>query len=310
MGPAALRPWRPVAAAPCTWQAGAEMPVKRSETPAIVHKGMIYIAGGFEADKRVDRYDPDTDTWSRLADLPFAINHPGIAVWQDRVIVAGGYSGDASSAFQDIWMHDAVDDEWSRIGLLPYAMGAFGLATIDEDLYVVGGALDHLGGEAVGTTWRMSPDTTEWSECAPMEHPREHLVVISHRDQIYAVGGRAHGSDSDLLGESVERYDPGLDKWERLAPLPHPRSGLAGTAVPGGIVVSGGETSTSVFSNVQFLGDSATSWKEMPPLPIPVHGAALVHQSHFLFAIGGSTKAGAVAGVRTTHRLELTCALQ
>jgi len=55
-------------------------------------------AGGFGAGARADRYDPATDVWERLADLPVETNHPGITVLEDRVIVAGGYAMDGASA--------------------------------------------------------------------------------------------------------------------------------------------------------------------------------------------------------------------
>ena len=136
------------------WVRCADMPVARSEMPATVLDGEIYVAGGFGAGSRADRYDPATDRWQRLADLPVETNHPGITMLGGRVIVAGGYAMNGASAHRGIWAYDPDDDAWEAIGELPEPMGAFGLTTLDDDLYLVGGALGSLNGEPSAAVWR------------------------------------------------------------------------------------------------------------------------------------------------------------
>ena len=294
------------------WVRCADMPVARSEMPATVLDGEIYVAGGFGAGSRADRYDPATDRWQRLADLPVETNHPGIATLGGRVIVAGGYAMDGASAHRGIWAYDPDDDAWEAIGELPEPMGAFGLTTLDDGLYLVGGALGSLNGEPSAAVWRRAGDGS-WEERAPLAHAREHLAVVARDEQIYAVGGRAHGRDSDQLGSAVERYDPTSDKWDPLAPLPHPRSGLNGAAACNSVVVAGGETSQQVFADVQMLATDGTHWASLPDLPVAVHGVALASVNNRLFAIGGSTLAGRIQNVTAVYQLDLgttrgTCA--
>jgi N-acetylneuraminic acid mutarotase len=288
-----------------TWVRRAAMPVARSETPATVLDGKIYVVGGFGAGRRADRYDPATDAWERLADLPAETNHPGIAVLDDRVILAGGYAMDGASAHSGMWAYDPDADAWEVIGELPAAMGAFGLAMVDGDLYLVGGAIGMLGGEPTGSVWRWEPQDGTWEVRAPLTRVREHLAVVAMGGEIYAVGGRAHGKDSDQLGSAVDRYDPVEDKWDSLAPLPHPRSGLNGATVCETVVVIGGETSTRVFDEVQMLGSDGESWASLPDLPGAVHGVAVASVNNRLFAIGGSTLAGRVQNISATYQLDI-----
>jgi N-acetylneuraminic acid mutarotase len=296
-----------------TWVRRAAMPFARSETPATVLDGKIYVAGGFGAGARADRYDPDTDEWQRLADLPVETNHPGIVVREGRVILAGGYAMDGASAYSGMWAYDPDADSWEAIGELPGAMGAFGLATVDGDLYLVGGALGMLGGEPTASVWRWLPRDGTWEARAPLAQAREHLAVVAVEESIYAVGGRAHGKDSDQLGSAVERYDPATDTWDLLAPLPHPRSGLSGARVCETVIVIGGETSTRVFADVQMLSADGAGWASLPDLPVAVHGVAVASVNNRLFAIGGSTVAGRIQNVSATYQLDVgttgsTCA--
>jgi N-acetylneuraminic acid mutarotase len=132
------------------------------------------------------------------------------------------------------------------------------------------------------------------------------LAVVAAGGSIYAVGGRAHGRDSDKLGGAVERFDPGTDAWERLAPLPHARSGLNGARICGDIVVAGGETSPHVFGDVQMLNTVDGTWSALPDLPVAVHGGAIAALDDQLFAIGGSTAAGMVQNVPTVYALDVS----
>jgi N-acetylneuraminic acid mutarotase len=288
------------------WVERAQMPVARSETPAVAHDGLIYVAGGFGAGSRADRYDPDADQWEQLADLPVETNHPGIAVFQNQVVLAGGYSMDGASSYRLMWAYSNDSDEWEPIGELPAPVGAFGLVELDDSLYLVGGALGSLNGEPSAAVWQWAPGEGRWEERAPLSDPREHLAVVAAGGSIYAVGGRAHGRDSDKLGGAVERFDPGTDAWERLAPLPHPRSGLNGARICGDIVVAGGETSPHVFGDVQMLNTVDGTWSALPDLPVAVHGGAIAALNDRLFAIGGSTAAGMVQNVPTVYALDVS----
>ena len=76
------------------WTQKAAMPTKRSAGAAVVHEGKIYIAGG-----RPPRghdfavYDPRTDTWEKLPDLPSQRNHIAMELIAGTIHVFGGRLG-------------------------------------------------------------------------------------------------------------------------------------------------------------------------------------------------------------------------
>jgi N-acetylneuraminic acid mutarotase len=76
------------------WTQKAAMPTKRSAGAAVVHEGKIYIAGGRPPrghDLAV--YDPRTDTWEKLPDLPSQRNHIAMELIGDKIHVFGGRLG-------------------------------------------------------------------------------------------------------------------------------------------------------------------------------------------------------------------------
>ena len=289
------------------WTGRAEMPVGRSETPAAVIDGQVYVVGGFGADTSAHRYDPAEDSWAQIADYPLPVNHPGIAVMDGRLLIGGGYGPDGGSAHKEIFAYEPASDAWEQVGALPLRMGAFGFAVLDETLYLVGGAADFLGGPPQDGVARWDESGGLWKPLAPLPHPREHLAVVAQAGAVIAIGGRAHNLDATDLGAEATTYDPGADRWDELPPLPAPRSGLSGAAVCDGVVVIGGETSTEVFDDVDFLDLNRMEWSALPPLPVARHGIAVAASGDSIFAIGGSTQAGRVANVTSVDALSLSC---
>src|SRR5688500_2930372 len=92
------------------WESRADMPIGRSETPAAVLDGWIYVVGGFGADTAAHRYNPAAGLWEQIADYPLPVNHPGAAVLDGRVLVSGGYSPDGRSAYSEIHAYDPADN--------------------------------------------------------------------------------------------------------------------------------------------------------------------------------------------------------
>ena len=126
----------------------------------------------------------------------------------------------------------------------------------------------------------------------PFRPAREHLPLIAVEGLFYAVGGRAAGQDELRIGAIAEVWDRAADSWQRLPDLPIPRSGLAGCAVPGGLVVAGGERSTGIVAAVDYFDIASGQWRPLPDLPRPVHGAGLCWVDGVLRILGGSTVAG------------------
>ena len=77
------------------WLTASPLPVPRTEVAAAPLQGRIVVVGGFLANggnsRRVDAYDPRSDSWSRLPDLPRSVDHAAAASWRGRVVVVGGY---------------------------------------------------------------------------------------------------------------------------------------------------------------------------------------------------------------------------
>jgi N-acetylneuraminic acid mutarotase len=103
-----------------TWTERARMPTARSSGVAVVHDGLIYVAGGRPprgSDFAV--YDPLADRWETLPDLPSQRNHLTGAAINGRIHVVGGRLGQGLSALMTP-AHEVFDTQ-SRSWATPAA---------------------------------------------------------------------------------------------------------------------------------------------------------------------------------------------
>ena len=138
--------WRPGDAA---WHETAPLPTPRFAASALALHGRVAVAGGvaFTPDgfceyDRVELYDPRRNAWERAAwSLPWAAAAHGLAAFDGRLVLCGGFSGDAG-----IGTPAAACDAspgglgaWRPLPALPEPRAAMGVAMLDGRLYLVGG---------------------------------------------------------------------------------------------------------------------------------------------------------------------------
>jgi N-acetylneuraminic acid mutarotase len=248
--------------------------------------GDIYVFGGFydpdlHASKRVDVYDPESDTWTRRADMPIAVTHLIPALDGRMVWFAGGFEGKNPGPTTDrVFKYDVDADAWTPGPPLPEARGAGALVRLDRSLHYFGGFASDRD-STPGEHWALDLDSPgSWRALAPLPDPRGHLGAIVHEGRIYAIGGQHRHDTKPVDVDSLHAYDPDQDRWTELARLPTPRSHFeAGTFVWNGrIVIAGGRDNTSgdpAMSHVSAYDPRTNRWSELPRLPNALLGPVM-----------------------------------
>jgi N-acetylneuraminic acid mutarotase len=97
------------------------------------------------------------------------------------------------------------------------------------------------------------------------------MVIIAVDGKIHAIGGRFKGP-LDRTGLH-DVYDPATNSWTTAAPLPTPRSGLAGAYYHGLILVLGGELPPNdTFAENEGYDPKTDHWTTLTPMPHGRHG--------------------------------------
>jgi hypothetical protein len=186
---------------------------------------------------------------------------------------------------------------WNTGASIPTAEEGYGSATLGGFNYYFGG---FPSSPSVGMNQIYDVATNTWTTGAPMPVPNAELAAVAdsgtncHRASdptspgpcLYAVSGR------DNPGP-LQRYDPGLDTWTLLAPLPVPVGTEHGVAEHGGkIYVAGGRNSSTPcggaeVSDLQIYNIDSNSWSTGAALPMPLSDSVAVSVGDHLYVFGG-----------------------
>ncbi|KAL4624083.1 kelch repeat and BTB domain-containing protein 11 [Arapaima gigas] len=156
-----------------------------------------------------------------------------------------------------IYYYSETTKDWRSLTLMPEDINTkgCGICTMYNYLFVAGGIKGSGDkGKLSDKVFCYNPVTDTWSEIRPLNQPRSQLKLVSLDGYLYAIGGEC------LF--TVERYDPRMDRWTAVAPLPKGAFAVAheATTCNGEIYVSGG----SLFYRLLKYDPKRDEWQECP----------------------------------------------
>jgi N-acetylneuraminic acid mutarotase len=282
--------YRSSSSAPATkeWSIAADMLTPRHEVKAATIGNRIYVVGGYATSSSVSTnileiYDAETNTWSRGKELPMALDHVGVASYQGKLYVVGGFSKHVpDTPSNTIFIYDPITDEWTRWADMPTPRGALTVDFVNGILYAVGG-LNHI---PLRINEAYDPATNTWTVKAPMPTARDHLTSGVVDGKLYVIGGRTGSTLTNL--DVNEEYDPINDKWTTRAPMPSDRGAIDAASLSDSIYVFCGETPTITFANNEQYIPSLDMWIVREDMPTARAGCAVAEVGGSIYVIGGN----------------------
>jgi N-acetylneuraminic acid mutarotase len=261
------------------WTSVASASTARAEVQGAVVGGKLYALGGVNNDgpfKRSDVYDPASNSWKRIADLPRRLTHAGTAVVDRNIYLAGGYIGTSSSgwaqtwATREVWRYNVDSNSYSAMPQLPSARGGGVLVAVGRKLHFASGA---DSGRADRTEhWVLDLDNTGagWKSLASIPNGKSHLAGVALGGKLYVIGGQKKYDAAAVCQSDVHVYNPSTNTWTKIASMPRPVShhGASTFVHNGRILVMGGETApNSPTSKVSSYDPSTNRWTDLTSLP-------------------------------------------
>ncbi len=131
----------------------APLPTRREHLAAVALDGkIVVIAGRWNGINLpvVEAYDPATDTWTSLPDLPTPRSGLTAAVVKDRIHVTGGEALNSSLTFDQHEVYDSLTNSWETFPPLPTARHGLTSVAVADRWHVIGGATG-AGGQTFTT---------------------------------------------------------------------------------------------------------------------------------------------------------------
>lgn len=268
------------------WAARTPLPTPRMGLAVAAYEGRVYAIGGEAAEGItgiVERYDPEADNWTSLAEKPTSVSDVKAAVIGGKIYVPGGCvaSGEVTDVME---AYDPERDIWERRTPLPVALSAYALAAFEGKLYLFGG----WDGESyLDSVYEYDPERDLWTAKTDMPTARGLAGAAAAGNKIYVVGGYDGQQDLDVNEEYDPSRDNGLDNpWRTRAPMPAGRCGASIAAAANLIHVIGGwEEGAPDSFKYNVRTDSWQSFQTPVEGPWKNMGSALVDTK--IYAIGG-----------------------
>ena len=260
---------------PGPWSTATPGPPARYRAGSATDGQYTYVYGGGNSSggyyNDLWRWNPVTETWTQLANMPTAKQNIQGAYWNGKIYVPGGFNG---AHITENAIYDIATNTWSTGAPLPAAQTGANVA-FNNKIYNFGG---NPGPQNTVTIYDIASNT--WSNGAPMP-----AAVTYGRAAASPLFAYYAGGITTVTVNTLYRYDFAANTWATMAPLQTARTSEELMTSPLGdqlYAVMGGDS--TFFTGV--------------PLPVSVE----------IYSIGGNswtygnpvvTKAAAPAGGRT-----------
>lgn len=287
------------------WTPTTALPQALASRNAIVHGDYLYVVGGKSASDApiADVYvaqiqaDGSLSNWANTGQLPTPVYLHAVVASDEHLYVVGGWDG--SRTRSEIWRAPLLANggvgSFVQIGELPQALDLHSALIVQEHLYVFGGwtgtqplntvYFAPLEADGIGT-WLTGPSL-------PLTLYR--LAAASDGRHIYITGGFDNSVAQSAVYLTTVQADGSLAGWQAVNPLPVAVYFQESVVHDGRLLVLGGRTNTTEYSNVYaaLINSDGTlnSWRPEPDLPESINRFAAVkvtrNSSDYLYILGG-----------------------
>jgi len=292
----------PVTTGTLVWKTAASAPIGLAEAQTASANGKMYVFGGYYtpwlATNHAYSYNPSTNAWARLADMPQPLTHMGVAADGRYIYIAGGYVTNPTTKQQTfasaiVWRYDTQTNTYSKFISLPSPRGAGALAVVNNQLHFFGGVNLNRVGQTEHWMLDLTNASPKWVAQTPMPFTRNHLAAVVLDGRIYAMGGQEGTDDKAPDPDVLVYFDPKHpDQWTAVADLPAARSHMAAISTGDHIIVMAGEgTGGKILASTVEYDPLTNTWSPMTAMPdvrlAPVAGYI---NGRIIFATGYSAK--------------------
>ena len=291
--------------------------------------GRLYILAGADTSgapvTTTYEYNIAANTWTTRAAVPTGLFGPGSAVVNGTIWLLGGgqpfradhpAAGGAPAAVQSLTqIYDVASDSWSSGPTLTLARNVIGSTYLAGKVYAIGG---YNGGTGVSqseastvplcttvtptvpptapptATRTPTPTATavsctiSWTSAAALPLDVYAAAVDGDGTGVYAASGYSF-SQSTWSGQFA-RYNPTLNSWTALAPIPSPVEQATGVYAPntGRFYVFGGQNSGVGSTRTQIYDPGSNTWTTGAALPAVRYGMGAGYYNGKIYLAGGT----------------------
>ena len=306
-----------------TWEPIADAPLldgrAKIAASAVICAERIYLIGGYTveedgrevSEKRFFQYDPNRNTYLRLADVPIEVDDTVVGVYRDRFIyLISGWHGPAHENTQAIQVYDTKSDTWRQATPIP-TDGRFGHAggLVANRLVLIDGCTHTEGYPLQHDTW---VGVIDHDDCTKIKWQNRGPSPFKPTYRAANASGLHFGSSGLHAGPGILRVGPVSNRSSHPSGL-HPGAGIlfvGGTDNPYNYNGTGYNSEPSEpLDQVMIYEPIADRWRRIHTTSDPDRQPTMDHRGIVFFngswvTIGGMTSAGQATNAAHALRID------
>jgi N-acetylneuraminic acid mutarotase len=230
-----------------------------------------------------------------LAPLPLVRQEHAVVAAAGEIYVIGGYV--MNSVSRSVIAYDPNENEWRDVAEFPGPVQHPNAGVVNDKIYVAGFYMTTGTTSTSSQVFEYSPADDEWTERAPMptDTGRAAGCVAVDSGFMYVFGGAIDGTSVAF----ASRFDPAMNMWETLPPLPEPREHCSAGAVSGTLFVAGGRVDeiVNIEADTWAYDPTERTWTPRAPMLRPRAGFAAAVLGGRFFTFGGEGNPDSNVGI-------------
>ncbi|XP_028416991.1 kelch-like protein 40 [Dendronephthya gigantea] len=255
-----------------TWSPLQSMPENRWAATSFIYNNHMTIAGGecrwsgIVDDMIRMNIDPNPDLSTHWSDcpvkLPDKLKYHSSVLYNDQLIVSGGYKGNGSS---DLIRSLQLVPPYTVMTLsrMPERRQNHSMEIFDDHLLMVGGSTTGYNKDNLSSVVLYDIKKNELKQLSPLPYEVSAMATVRWGDNIVVIGGiDKHGK----LLDKVIIYNVKTKQSHMLPSMRCKRRGCTAVFIENNIVVLGGESEQALLTSVEGFNFERYSWEELPEM--------------------------------------------
>ena len=256
-----------------TWSPLQSMPKNRSGATSFVYNNHMTIAGGWCCPDYVDNMirmniDPNPDLSTHWSDcpikLPAKLQHHSSALYNDQLIVTGGYDGNLTATSDCIHEVQLVPPyKVKTLSRMPEPRQCHNTEIFGDSLLIVGGRRTGICSDNLSSVLLYDIKKNECKQLAPLPYEVSVMATVRWGDNIVVIGGRAKRGNGL---NTVIIYNVKTEQSQMLPSMRCKRWGCTAVVIGNNIVVLGGYGERGALKSVEAFNFESNTWQELPEM--------------------------------------------
>ena len=256
-----------------TWSPLQSLPKKRWGATSFVYNNQVVIAGGVcDGTGRVDNMikmnvDPHPDLSIHWSDcpikLPATLVHHSSVLYNDKLMVTGGYDGNATS--DKIHEVQVVPPYTVKtLSRMPGPRQRHCTEIFDDSLLILGGTKTGGRGNSLSSVVLYDIKNNVCKQLKPLPYEVSLMASVRWGDNVVIMGGR--DKRGNMLN-TVVMYNVKTEQSHMLPSMRYKRWGCTAVVVENNIVVLGGvDEEWRTLKSVEIFNFERNTWQELPEM--------------------------------------------